>query len=88
MGYVGGYCIHPRQVRVLNEGFSPTDEQVEWARRVVEAFSLSIADGRSSTSIEGKMIDAPVADRARSILERKSAVEAIEDRKPSGGSRG
>ncbi len=87
MGYMGGYCIHPRQVRVLNEGFSPTDEQVEWARRVVEAFSLSIADGRSSTSLEGKMIDAPVADRARSILERKNAVEAIEDRKPSGGSR-
>ena len=39
MGYVGGYCIHPAQVQVLNEGFSPTRDQVAWAKEVSRAFS-------------------------------------------------
>lgn len=78
MGYVGGYCIHPAQVQVLNEGFSPTGDQVAWARKVAEVFSLSTAAGRSSGSVEGKMVDKPVADRAKSILSRTEAIETFE----------
>lgn len=83
MGYVGGYCIHPAQVQVLNEGFSPTRDQVAWARTVVDAFSLSAADGRSSIGLEGKMVDKPVADRAKSILSQTEAIETFEASKPT-----
>lgn len=83
MGYVGGYCIHPAQVQVLNEGFSPARDQVAWARKVAEAYALSTADGRSSTGVEGEMVDKPVADRARSILSRTEAIETFEAGKPN-----
>lgn len=83
MGYVGGYCIHPAQVQILNKGFSPTGAQVAWARKVAEVFSLSTAAGRSSTSVEGKMVDKPVADRARSILSQVEAIETVDAGKPT-----
>lgn len=85
MGYMGGYCIHPAQVEILNEGFSPTEDQEAWARKVTEAFSLSAADGRSSTSVEGEMVDKPVVERARSVLSQREAIEAFEASKPTPG---
>lgn len=88
MGYVGGYCIHPAQVRVLNEGFSPTGDQVAWARKVAEAFSLSAADGWSSIGLEGKMVDKPIADRAKSILSQTEAIETFEASKPTNEAEG
>ena len=74
--------------QVLNEGFSPTGDQVAWARKVAEAFTLSVADGRSSIGLEGKMIDKPVADRAQSILSQTEAIEAFEASKPTGEAKG
>lgn len=84
MGYVGGYCIHPRQVEILNVGFSPPEEQVVWARKVVDAFSASVAEGRASTSVDGRMIDIPVAERAQSILERLRGIRDLDARKTEG----
>jgi citrate lyase subunit beta/citryl-CoA lyase len=81
MGYAGGYCIHPRQVGVLNRGFSPTKEEIAWAREVVDEFSSSLASGRASTSVDGQMIDTPVAERAQSILEETHRIENFEARK-------
>jgi citrate lyase subunit beta/citryl-CoA lyase len=81
IGYAGGYCIHPRQVDVLNRGFSPTKEEVTWARDVADAFSASLASGRASTSVDGQMIDTPVAERAQRILEQAHRIEDFQARK-------
>jgi citrate lyase subunit beta/citryl-CoA lyase len=65
LGFTGKMCIHPRQLAVVHEVFRPTDEELAKARRVVEAFS-----GAGVSTLDGKMIDKPVVDRARRLLAR------------------
>jgi citrate lyase subunit beta/citryl-CoA lyase len=81
LGFMGAACIHPAQVAPLNEGFSPGAEDVARARRVVEAFEAAIAQGRASVGVDGKMVDIPVAARARRLLQRAAAVAAKEAQK-------
>jgi citrate lyase subunit beta/citryl-CoA lyase len=64
-GFDGATCVHPSAVTVLNAAFSPSDAQIDWAGRVVEASSNS--DGGAFV-LDGKMVDAPVVARARSII--------------------
>lgn len=71
MGFVGGFAIHPSQVPVLNSGFSPTDAEVERASRVVAAFDSALSRGEGAVQLDGRMIDLPVAERARALLETK-----------------
>jgi citrate lyase subunit beta / citryl-CoA lyase len=66
LGFGGKLCIHPRQVEVVNECFAPSDEDVEWAQRVVAAFAASHGN---AALLDGKMIDRPVLTRAQAILE-------------------
>ena len=68
MGFHGKLLIHPNQVSPVSQIFSPTEEEVTHARGVVEAFETAVAKGQASTSFEGRMIDAPVAERARRLL--------------------
>ena len=68
MGYVGGAAIHPAQVEILNEVFTPTDEQLAEAREIVEAFESSGETG--VMSIRGKMVDQPHLAQARKLLLR------------------
>jgi citrate lyase subunit beta/citryl-CoA lyase len=81
MGFRGAGCIHPAQVPVLNEHFSPPATRVERARRVLQLFDEAVAAGRASASIDGQMVDVPVAERARAIVERAEAIEQHEARK-------
>ena len=81
-GFRGKLAIHPEQIDIINETFSPTSEEVEHARRVVETFEAAQQAGRASTSLEGVMIDVPAAKRARQLLD---LAEAISKRKPPGG---
>ncbi len=80
-GFMGASCIHPGQVPVLNEEFSPRRDQVDWARRVVEGNEEHEAAGRASWSLDGKMIDVPIVARARKLLERHTAIEARDAKK-------
>ena len=66
LGFGGKMCIHPRQVPIVNECFSPTAEEEAWARRVVQA-SRAVQGG--ATSVDGKMVDRPVLARAEKILQ-------------------
>lgn len=75
-GYVGTCCIHPDQVAIANAGFSPTPEEVQHARGVLRALESAERKGRAATTFEGRMIDPPVADRARSVLERAGRAHA------------
>jgi citrate lyase subunit beta / citryl-CoA lyase len=65
LGFTGKLCIHPRQLAAVHAAFRPSDDELGWARRVVEAF----ADAGVAT-LDGKMIDKPVVDRARRMLAR------------------
>lgn len=70
MGLQGAFCIHPKQVAVLNEGFCPSARSVEQAHAVVGCFEDARAAGLGVASLEGKMIDKPVYDRAQLVLSR------------------
>lgn len=81
MGFQGKLLIHPNQVNPVSQIFSPTEEEITHARGIVEAFEVALAQGQASTSFEGKMIDAPVAERARKLL---ALAESIEKRERTG----
>jgi len=67
LGFSGKCLIHPTQIEVNNAVFSPSTEEVASARRIVDAFAQN--DG-AVTLVDGKMVDAPVAERARRVLLR------------------
>ena len=68
MGYQGKLTIHPRQIEPVNSAFAPTVEEVEHARRVVEAYEAARSEGKGVTALDGRMIDEPVVERARRLL--------------------
>lgn len=68
LGFKGKFAIHPAQLDIINETFTPGDEEIAYARRVVEAWEEAEAAGRGSTSLDGRMIDVPVVKRARNLL--------------------
>jgi citrate lyase subunit beta/citryl-CoA lyase len=68
LGFSGKTLIHPSQVAVVNELFSPSAAEVEEARRVVRAFDEALARGDGAVALDGQMLDAPVVDRARRVL--------------------
>ena len=71
LGYDGKMAIHPAQVDVINEAFTPDPETVEWAEGVLEA--REAADGRGVFRVDGEMIDAPLVARAERVMERYRA---------------
>ena len=75
-GFVGASCIHPAQVPILNELFAPSEEEVVAARRIVDALVAAEKEGRGAVALDGRMIDAPIADSARRTLRRQAAIEA------------
>ena len=81
MGFHGKLLIHPNQVSPVSQIFSPTEDEITHARGVVETFEAALTQGQASTSFEGKMIDAPVAERARKLL---ALAESIEKRERTG----
>lgn len=70
LGFNGKQCIHPTQVGVVERVFSPESEEVEWAVRVVVADEKAARAGRGAWSLDGKMIDVPVAEKAKAIVAR------------------
>lgn len=74
-GFSGGTCIHPGLVTALNEAFTPKADEVAYAKKLIEADKQAQVEGRGSFSVDGKMIDIPVIDRARKLLARHEAIE-------------
>lgn len=70
LGFNGKQCIHPTQVEVAQRVFSPGEKEVEWAVRVVIADEKADRQGRGAWTLDGKMIDAPVSGKARSIVKK------------------
>lgn len=70
LGFEGRLCIHPRQVQIANEVYTPGAAQIEYARRVLEACARAEAEGRGVFTVDDKMIDAPLVAVQRRVLER------------------
>ena len=68
LGFTGKQCIHPAQVDIVQKTFAPSDQEVEWAARVVVADEKAKQQGRGAWSLDGKMIDVPVAGMAQSMV--------------------
>ncbi len=69
LGSDGMMCIHPAQVAVANEVFSPDSAAIERARAVLAVWDEAVARGLAAASLDGRMIDPPVANRARDVIE-------------------
>jgi len=77
-GFIGASVIHPSQVPILNEEFRASVEETDHARRVVAAYDKALAEGVGAVTVDGKMIDVPVVERAQLLLERETAIAARE----------
>ena len=70
LGFTGKLCIHPAQVAVANDVFTPTPEQIARARAVVEAWAAAPRGAPGVFSLDGRMVDAPVLELQQRVLER------------------
>ena len=77
-GFDGGSCIHPAQVPILNEEFAPSSDEIAKAERIVTAYDEALASGTGAIELDGKMIDVPVANRARRLLARHRLISQRE----------
>ena len=68
LGFAGKLAIHPGQLEIINQIFTPEKEEIEFARQVVEAQRQAEQQGRAVYEVNGKMIDPPVVERARKLL--------------------
>jgi citrate lyase subunit beta/citryl-CoA lyase len=71
LGFDGKWCIHPAQILVINETYTPTEKEVAWAQKVVAAYEEANAAGSGSVSVDGQMVDAASIRMARNTLENE-----------------
>jgi citrate lyase beta subunit len=73
LGFDGKWCIHPAQVPIVNEVFSPTEGETTWAKKVVEAYERANMAGSGAVSVDGQMVDAASIKMARNTLDLAGA---------------
>lgn len=73
LGFVGKFLIHPAQIQPVNRIFAPSDAEVAQAIKIVAAFEAAVAGGVAVTVVDGEMVDTPVAERAKKLLEQAKA---------------
>jgi citrate lyase subunit beta/citryl-CoA lyase len=78
LGFDGKICIHPSQVPVVNDAFTPPADRIEWARRVLDAAEAADREGRGVFRVDGQMVDAPLIGQAERVRERARAADAWE----------
>ena len=81
LGFDGASCIHPGQVPIVNEEYTPGSDEIAYAERVIAADLEARAAGRASFQLDGKMIDIPVVTRAERALARVRAIREREARR-------
>lgn len=77
MGFDGKTLIHPSQVEPTNALWAPSDEAIDYARRVIEAFEQAVAEGRGVATVDGRMIENLHVDNARRALAVADAIAAL-----------
>jgi citrate lyase beta subunit len=76
LGFRGKFVIHPSQVAIVNDIFTPTAEEVAWARRVVDGLAVAEREGLGAFVVDGRMVDYPIVERAGDILSVWRDIEA------------
>jgi len=76
LGFRGKFVIHPSQVPIVNDVFTPTAEEVAWARRVMERLAAAEREGLGAFVMDGRMVDYPIVERAGDILSVWNDVES------------
>jgi len=77
LGFKGKFAIHPAQIEILNSVFRPSPSEIDYARRVIEVYADARALGRGATSLDGRMIDAPVVERAKATIKLAESIEKL-----------
>ena len=72
-GFDGKLAIHPDQIRVINEAYTPGPDEIDWAERVLEGKRVADEEGSGVFTVDGQMIDPPLVERANTILDRAAA---------------
>ncbi|SEO12746.1 citrate lyase subunit beta / citryl-CoA lyase [Halorientalis persicus] len=73
LGFDGKMAIHPAQVPVINDAFTPSEDRIDWAERVLAAKAEADAEGRGVFRVDDEMIDAPLIAQAQQVLDRARA---------------
>ena len=68
LGYRGKSIIHPNQVEIVNRAFTPTQKELDYYKRVLEAFDAAVARGSAATTVDGKLVDYAMAAMAKRVL--------------------
>ncbi len=76
LGIEGKWAIHPSQIDLANQVFTPPDAEVTRARRILEALEQAAGEGRGAAQLDGKMIDAASARMANVVVEMAAAIAA------------
>jgi citrate lyase subunit beta/citryl-CoA lyase len=79
LGYEGKLCIHPSQVEIVNQIYTPSAEQIEHALRVMEGWQQAESEGRGVFTLDGKMIDAPIIAVQQRVLDRARRAGVLGD---------
>ncbi|MFW7341644.1 CoA ester lyase [Pollutimonas sp. H1-120] len=75
LGFDAAFCIHPRQVEIVNEEFSPKASDVGTAKELIREFEAQKAQGKAACTFNGRMVDLPVVLQARQLIERHEAFQ-------------
>ena len=77
VGFKGKFAIHPLQVEIINECFSPTIKEIDHALEVIRVFEEAAAKGRGSTSLDGQVVDVPVVKRAEALIYQAKQMDIV-----------
>lgn len=79
LGYTGRSVIHPSQIAIVHEVYTPGEKELEQAKKVIDAYQKAMESGSGVVALDGKMIDMPIVLRAQYILERAGEVVSNEE---------
>jgi citrate lyase subunit beta/citryl-CoA lyase len=79
LGFEGAFCIHPNQVAICNDLFRPSADEITKARHIIEEFERHKDAGVGVFVVDGRMVDAPVVERARTVMAKADALARTEN---------
>ena len=74
-GFMGMIIIHPNQIQPCHDVFTPSEEEIAYAGRVVDAFESAEREGRAAIQLDGRFIEYPMVERAKRVIELANAVQ-------------
>ena len=77
MGFTGKQVIHPGQIDVVHQAFTPSEEKMEWAKSLIQEFDRHQAKGAGAFNFRGSMIDAPLVKQAQNIVDLASKLDSL-----------